>query len=264
MKVKLESESRITKIIHDINQPLELCEPHFGDRTFVNGVYHSMADIQKRLNAAVIPSGDLINASDLMARGLLSKETVLYQMDDFEKYFLPFPIPGIMQNNHGTRIYGKSLPRQFGESLVSRWEKILGRFKEKNPRIKILGPDEVCFELHLYDNGKCSQKGIVWHPSGLSSAEAFVRRVAQNVQDFDFSIVFHFHRNMQVEITKMCPDGYFDVSKVKFVPPMIENPRYGIGRYAPINAGFLLIRKVKDDITGKTGIIFKEYTKADL
>lgn len=264
MKVKLEKESRITKVIHDINQSLILCEPHIREKTFVNGVYNSMITIQKKLNAAIIPSGDIINADDLRMRGLLSKENVQDQMDDFEYYFLPYPIPLLMQNNHGTRIYGKNLPRQFGESLVSKWDKILKRFKEKNPGIKILDPDEVCFELHLYDGGKCLQKGIVWHPSGFSSAEAFVRRISQNVQDFDFSIVFHFHRNMQVEITKMCPDGYFDVSKVKFVPPMIENPRYGIGKYPPINAGFLLIRKVKDDITGKTVIVFKEYTKAGL
>jgi hypothetical protein len=263
MKLKLEKESRLSQVDHDINQPLIFLEPHIGEATWVNKIYDFAISVQKKLKAKNVLSGDLLNADDLRTKGILSKENIQDQMYEFREYFLPFPVLAILQNNHGTRMFGKNLPRQFGESLVSKWSGILDQFKERNPGIKILEPDEVVFELHLYDEGKCVKKGLVWHPVG-SSPEVFSRRIAQTVQDFDFHIVFHFHRNLEIEITKMCPNGYYDVSKVKFVSPIIENPRYGVGKYPPINSGFLVVRKQRDDLTDKTNIVFKEYTKADI
>jgi len=109
-----------------------------------------------------------------------------------------------------------------------------------------LPPEESCLELELTDNGKKVAVGLLFHPQGLSSANAFINRLNQNYAGYDFYIVFHFHTSQFKQLIKQRPNGLFEEGKIFFIPPFIENPMYSHGKFPPIDAGFVIIHKTKD------------------
>jgi hypothetical protein len=263
-KIKLEQESKFPIVKHDLKRPLILAEPHIGEATWVPVVYCAMFDIAKRNNAMLGLSGDLINADDLRDKGMVTKESTFEQIIEFDLKFTPFNIRFILQNNHGTRMYGRSLPRQFGDTLVSAWEKVLKSLTLKNKGITIFKPDDTVFELHLTDETKTLLRGLVFHPSGAASADAFIQRLTKNIGNYDFIILFHFHISAMKELTKQLPEGYMTKTQFYCVPPMIENPKYGFGKFAPIDAGFLVIHKDAQSILEKPIIRFDPIQKSDI
>ena len=263
-KIKLEQESKFPIVKHDLKRSLILAEPHIGEATWVSTVYSTMFDIAKRNNAMLGLSGDLINADDLRDKGMVTKESTFEQIIEFDVKFTPFDIRFILQNNHGTRMYGRSLPRQFGDTLVSAWEKVLKKLCVKNKGITIFKPDDTVFELHLMDGAKTLLRGLVFHPSSAASADAFIQRLTKNFQSYDFIILFHFHVMAMKELIKQLPEGYMTKTHFYCVPPMVENPKYGWGKYTPIDAGFLMIHKDAQSILNKPIIRFDIIQKSDI
>lgn len=261
MKKKLGVASQPIIIKHDLKTPLVLCEPHIGERTWIPEVYNAMKKCVLSKKAALILSGDLLNADDLRVKGLLSPENTFKQMSEFGERFEPVrdSVKAILQMNHGTRIYDKQLPRQLGLNLSMEWERILTRFKNA----KILSPEASELELVL-KLGDQKFKGIVWHPTGVSSTSAFVNKIARTTSGYDFIILFHFHTDEYRQIIKRAPLGYYEETKIYFVPPFIEDPEYGRTKgYPPIDAGFLVIYKDKN-LLGKEIIRFETIRKSDL
>lgn len=262
MRFKLEEASRLVVVEYNVwRGPLVLMEPHIGEATWVQSVYEKAMSIPRAWFGL---SGDLINADDLREKGLITKEFAYEQMLEFESKFVPHANRTlfVLQNNHGTRMYGKSLPRQFGSTLVGKWEEILSGFPKETT---VLKPDDSLFELHLVDgNGKTLQNGLVCHPSGVSSDDAFVRKIAANISNYDFVVLFHFHKRKVSELTDLYPNGYMGKTDIYCVPPLIENPKYGMVKYPPIDAGFLVIHKEDCPFLDKPRIRFDIIQKSDI
>lgn len=264
-KIKLEEESKIIIITHNIEaQPIVMAEPHIGEVTFVEPIYKMIIKIIKEKNAVLHLAGDLLNADDLRMKGTLTKEFIVDDIDEFRRRFLEEIPEGsvkvLLQQNHGTRMYNRELPRQFGENITDRWEKLISDFKLTGT--VVMPTDAIMYELHLTNNeGKVLAKGIVVHPVGLASPNAYLGRVKGLFgSGYDFIISFHFHQSFYAEIIKQVPNNFMETTNFKCVPPIIENPSYGRGKYSPIHSGFLVIHYTKDYV-GRQKIIYEVIQK---
>jgi len=250
MKKQLERTSKKTIVKHNIeSRPLVLAEPHIGELTFVEDLYEDIVKLCKDKNATLHLAGDLLNADDLRNKGMITDEFVVDQMDDFAQRFLPLDTKLILQVNHGTKMYNKDILRQYGLNLTNRWDNIMKSFRLAHGTT-VLSPEENEYELHLTNNkDKVLATGMVVHPAGLASPNAYLNRVKELYgSGYDFIIPFHFHKKFDAEIIRQIPNNYFSTTEFKCVPPIIENPVYGRGKYPPIHAGFMVIHKDRDFI----------------
>jgi hypothetical protein len=250
-RIKLEQKSNTIIITHNIEaQNITIGEPHVGEPTRVESVVKDLRWTVNKKNSVLHLAGDLLNADDLRIKGMLTEEFIIDDIDEFRRLFLEGMPEGsvkvLLQQNHGTRMYNKELPRQFGNNITDRWEKLCSEFKLTGTII--LPKEDIMYELHLTNNkGKVMARGMVIHPVGLANPNAYLNRVKGLFgSGYDFIIAFHFHQSFYAEIIRQIPNNYIETTEFKCVPPMIENPKYGRGKYAPIHAGFLVIHLDKD------------------
>lgn len=262
MKVKMKNKSTPQVRVDISKKGLILPEIHKGERTYAKDMERQMV---KLLNEgySIIPCGDNLNADDLRKSGIVTTENVQDQMDEFDKLISPYhkQMPALMQSNHdGSRIYSKHLSRQHGGTLVSKWEGILAKYH--NTVIVSAERPELEFILGTpIRDFKC----LLVHPSGLKSANAYINRLKKNyaLSTYDYIFVAHFHEKTEHEAVKRAFGNTLDSTEIVFIPPMIEDPNYGVGKgYSPSHAGFTVVTFVQTEverILGRKGHIQIEF-----
>lgn len=253
------------QVVVDIRKKgLVLPELHKGERTYAEDMERQL---KKLLNEgySFIPCGDNLNADDLRHNGVVTTENVQDQMDEFDDLVSPYHLqmPALMQSNHdGSRIYNKRLSRQYGGNLVTKWESILSKYI--NTTIVSADRPELEFILKTpIGNFKC----LLVHPSGLASANSYINRLKKNyaLSTYDYIFVAHFHEKTQHEAVKRAFSSCLDSTEIVFIPPMIEDPNYGVGKgYSPSHAGFTVVefeQSKVDKLLGRKGKIRIEYVQ---
>jgi len=244
MKTKLETNS-IKKIRFNIEKhPAIFLEPHIGEPTFDEKIYEKYLSVVKQSHAISFFSGDLLNADDLRDKGTLTEECIFDEITEFLSRFIGVPTRLIMQQNHGSRMYNRQIGRQLGETICSRWENTLDAFRKKNPDLVILDPDEGVVEIEFTNNaGKILSRGLLYHPIGVSSTNAWNNKLAMNFSGYDFIYNFHFHKKEEREQCKRSFGNVLETTDVQSIPPFIADPRYAINKgLPPIHTGFLFVK----------------------
>lgn len=235
----------IRKIRYNIEKnPAMFTEYHIGEKTFNKSLYTKFVRIAKRIKAKNFISGDILNADDLRDKGTLTDECIFDQIYEFGRRFRDIPIQLIMQQNHGSRMFNRQLPRQMAETICDKWASVLGDVQNRNPDCTILDPDEGFVEIEFVDNaGKVLKKVLLFHPIGVSSPNAWNNKLMQSFSGYDAVYCFHFHKKEYREQVKRRFGNMMEITDVYFIPPFIGDPRYGINKgYPPIHTGFLLVK----------------------
>jgi hypothetical protein len=259
-KTKLPVQT-IRKLRYNIEKyPAIFLEPHIGEKTFDEPLYSKFLKVQKRTKAVSFFSGDLLNAEDLRDKGILTEECIFDQIDEFRRRFRGLPIRLIMQQNHGSRMGNRQIPRQLGETITNRWKSVLNDFEKENQEITILDLDEGFVEIEFVNNsGKVLSRGLLYHPIGVSSTNSWNSQLAMNFSGYDFIYNFHFHKKEEREQCKRSFGNVLETTDVQFIPPFIADPRYGINKgFPPIHTGFLFVKYDKQLEKITTQVIHNE------